>query len=361
MQTSWRQSCACPFTRHEDPPPRHIINAAHSQTSAVPATTSALSKTNCSRSHSSDGRAECYGWRRISTPAPIRTPFSPPRSTSGPTAGCLSAAGQTAKTNICPPPTASTAARDAALKDCCTQLEWWRQRPHCRAGKVLRTTQLGHHCNIRAPHETTSRQEVRCQNYTWFGIAEINGLGGVGFLVSLYLAPYVTVFNNHDQKSTLDSLTCPTARCVSVSVYMPQESSSSAVVQEEISKLSESIAGNSCKGEYAILGDFNAKLARPQTPEEVRLIGPHDYNEERTRNGSYLASLIVEHNLTVMNGHSVKESGERWHTWSRTSITDKVITRKMSTLDLLLTSQLLRPLAAPSPIFVSTRPALNLI
>ena len=189
----------------------------------------------------------------------------------------------------------------------------------------------------------TQVKKLVAKNYRWFGIANEDGNGGVGFLVALHLAPYITVLKPTHKDQLWIRLAASRSSDADIflcSVYMPQEDSKVTYAQAAFDALSESIEIYSNKGECAVMGDVNAKLSAPQTQEEERLIGRYDMNPERTRNGSLLAEVITRHDLFVLNGHSTKNDGERWHTWSR--FDSKAGVEKRSTLDLLLISHGLR-------------------
>ena len=68
-----------------------------------------------------------------------------------------------------------------------------------------------------------------------------------------------------------------------------------------------------------ILGDLNAKMGRPETGEEKRLLGEHCQPIERSGNGSLLARSVVRLRLVSLGGqrpppHSEVDGRGYWHT-----------------------------------------------
>ena len=185
--------------------------------------------------------------------------------------------------------------------------------------------------------------KFRSGKYKWFGCANEDGHGGVGFLVGLHLAPYVTVLK-HSFKNQLwiriaasrgtdaDMFLC--------AAYMPQESALLADADAAWAALAEAWTKYSTKGVVAVLGDLNAKPAVPENEIEARLFGSNYPDGHRSRNGRLLARMVAQVGAVVLNGHSTRRDGQPWTTFSRFNETAQREIRSM--LDFILVAPELR-------------------
>ena len=185
--------------------------------------------------------------------------------------------------------------------------------------------------------------KFRSGKYKWFGCANEDGHGGVGFLVGLHLAPYVTVLK-HSFKNQLwiriaasrgtdaDMFLC--------AAYMPQESALLADADAAWAALAEAWTKYSTKGVVAVLGDLNAKPAVPENEIEARLFGSNYPDGHRSRNGRLLARMVAQVGAVVLNGHSTRRDGQPWTTFSRFNESAQREIRSM--LDFILVAPELR-------------------
>ena len=186
-------------------------------------------------------------------------------------------------------------------------------------------------------------RKFKARNYQWMGTATKDGNGGVGFLVGLHLAPYVSRLKpTHENQlwikiAASNSKDADIYMCVA---YMPQEGASKLVREAAWAALSESWIRYSTKGVVLLLGDLNAKLGPPQGEPEERLFGPHIAAEERSENGKLLANMAVTAEAVVLNGHTQKGAGQTWHTWTR--FNEETKTKAESMLDYVLADASLR-------------------
>jgi hypothetical protein len=181
------------------------------------------------------------------------------------------------------------------------------------------------------------------RNFKWLGVANPDGNGGVGFLVSMHLAPYVSVLKPTHQGQLWIKIAASSGKdadifaCVA---YMPQETATKAEREKAWAALTESWIIYSTKGAILLLGDLNARIGAPQGEVEQHLLGPFSAAKERSENGKLLAALALAAKAVVLNGHSQKGSGQPWVTWSR--FNEATETKAESMLDYVLVSPSLR-------------------
>ena len=183
----------------------------------------------------------------------------------------------------------------------------------------------------------------RAGKFKWFGLANDDGNGGVGFLVALHLAPYVSVLKSSFKNQLWIRVAASRSSDSDLfigSAYMPQEGAPLEVAEEAWAALTESWLYYSTKGAVMALGDFNAKCGKPTNDTERPLLGPYLPACDRSRNGTLLAKLVAQVEAVVLNGHSRLRSGEPWHTFSRFNSATGAESNSM--LDYILVSPHLR-------------------
>ena len=171
----------------------------------------------------------------------------------------------------------------------------------------------------------------------------LDGNGGVGFLVALHLAPYVSVLKSSFKNQLWIRVAASRSSDSDLfigSAYMPQEGAPLEVAEEAWAALTESWLYYSTKGAVMALGDFNAKCGKPTNDTERPLLGPYLPACDRSRNGALLAKLVAQVEAVILNGHSRLRSGKPWHTFSRFNSATGAESNSM--LDYILVSPHLR-------------------
>ena len=88
------------------------------------------------------------------------------------------------------------------------------------------------------------------------------------------------------------------------SAYMPQESDTKACRQTAFEALEETAVQLNIEGEVVILGDLNAKLGPPTTPQEAAALGKYGEHCPRSGNGSLLAEMLVRAEMISLLGQT---------------------------------------------------------
>ena len=160
---------------------------------------------------------------------------------------------------------------------------------------AIQETQLG------AKKIDAKGYRVFCQDDKFRGSTN----GGVLFLVAEHLAPAVSkeVCSFADQLWIRITGTDNRNDLLVCSAYMPQESDSKQVREDAFGALAASTnkfrAGSA---DVVIMGDFNARVGTPKTPEEETFIGRFGQQGERTPNWQLLVTLLKDAKMSNLGG-----------------------------------------------------------
>ena len=163
--------------------------------------------------------------------------------------------------------------------------------------------------------ETRKVMDLKVRGYKFMAHATPDVFGGVGFLVSLDLAPLTTrlkpTFANQlwlklrGSAGKGDHYLC--------SAYMPQESVAAAARRSAWDALSSDVAKFDRKGSVIVGGDLNAKIGKSCLTKNILAAGPYCVGDT-SNNGRILLELMVKHNLFNLAGWSKPGATGRWTT-----------------------------------------------
>lgn len=164
-------------------------------------------------------------------------------------------------------------------------------------------------CEMRRVGESIEEH----QDFVLFNKGNIEGQGGVGFIVKKYLKDYIIEFIGINDRTAILNINLPNFKktWTIIQVYAPTEQGDELKHESFYTHLSQVIS-NYPKNIIILMGDFNAQVGIKQCKEEY-VLGNFGYGK-RSKNGQRLVDFLLEHNLTLLNSIFKKNKSNKW-TW----------------------------------------------
>lgn len=152
------------------------------------------------------------------------------------------------------------------------------------------------------------------QDFVLFNKGNIEGQGGVGFLVKKHLKEHIIEFIGINDRTAILNIKVPSFKktWTIIQAYAPTEQEDEFKHESFYNNLSQAIISNYSKNIIILMGDFNAQVGIKQCKEEY-VLGNFGYGK-RSKNGQRLVEFLLEHNLTLLNSIFKKNKSNKW-TW----------------------------------------------
>lgn len=152
------------------------------------------------------------------------------------------------------------------------------------------------------------------QDFILYNKGDIEGQGGVGFIVKKHLKKHIIEFIGINDRIAILNIKLHSFKktWTIIQAYAPTEQADELKHESFYSDLSQAIISNHSKNIITIMGDFNAQVGTKQCKEEY-VLGNYGYGK-RSKNGQRLVEFLLEHNLTLLNSIFKKNKNNKW-TW----------------------------------------------
>ena len=176
---------------------------------------------------------------------------------------------------------------------------------HCAEARGVEILGVQEH---RRVHNDINIKYCRVESYTfvtasaWRNEAQA-ATGGVGLLLSPRARKTLRKAHSVSERILIAEFNSNPVTTI-MAVYSPTNVASADEVEKFYRDLATAVRIVSAHNFLAILGDFNARLGRSDAP--------YTYHEDTNRNGTYLASLLLEQELLPVNAMFRKRMGKRW-------------------------------------------------
>lgn len=147
------------------------------------------------------------------------------------------------------------------------------------------------------------------EDFILYHIGNTPGLYGVGFIIKKHLKKHIIYFKGLSERVALLKIHINNLDLYIIQAYAPTEAAKDEELELFYNTVDNAIrlSGNN----IILIGDFNAKIGRPQPNETIT--GRHGYGN-RNHRGDQLIDFANENNLTIMNTFFKKNNKQRW-TW----------------------------------------------
>ena len=153
--------------------------------------------------------------------------------------------------------------------------------------------------------------KIKSKGFKFISFPNEDGTGGIGFLVSLVVAPLVSRMKSTTQNQGWICVKGSGAGMANLYIggaYMPQESATQLERTTAWNLLRQSVNKYQAQGEVVVGGDLNAQVGRANTNREAKTIGTFT-PAKRTANGQLLVDLLLDCGMVSLAGH-VRPRGE---------------------------------------------------